>query len=887
MKWIKGLGYSLIGIFLMCALGTYTFFLHSLPKIANTPETTSKLEKLLSSKIGLPIELEGSSLKTKPNLTIIYKLKKLSSTKDNISLGNFDDIEYRVNLLNPHHGFLSIKDFSLDLPEIKKRLQFGEKEETKPLNLSYIPFINIDKGYVKLEDNSYMNIKQIKSKKLHNNLITTINAAVKIPYAKSEIIVGEQGDLRYKSGKWVLENFSIKLDNSTLYLSSKNSDIFIKGNKLPISELEHSFIYFYKLKHPNKRNFIENFTDFQGLLDVDLAYNTKDGFSGSCTATNLGAKFSNFKIPMKLPKTDFKFKGKEIIAKTSGTFGADPVQTDFHLSGIGTKDLKISGNVSSPLTNKTTKPYYPEIGIIGKANADVKYNTHNGKVDVFYTLTLNKGSDLETDYGNIGNTNVVRKITMHTIKQGDPMEIKDYDFSVLTPSGWEKYFKGNGLFEKQNGHYKLSFLTLKTNGEVPVATISPFLKNYITNGTFNADLRFDAKTKALLGAMNLYNIRHSDNVFLKTTHAKVDKNLILLKSEGTFYGSPISASASASNDFSDNIIIRNIDVYLNSFYVQRGKLETSNIKTKTSTNINKRKIKNIISDVIVEKGNVKVDRIYGSKFDVKNVSIQGTLKNNVANFIIPQAEYAKGILSAKGVYNLSQYSSDIQFFASDIDSNEVVTNFFKLPNQVEGDAFATLHVITKNKLNDIKAKATFAIADGFLPTIGSQEFMINGSKTKKKKKLPKLLSKINFKFTLSKISNIDFSKRNSFYSNLYGSFNIDNEQVQDAKIFSKSDFLSFFIEGNYDIDNEYGDLALWGKRNKTEAKKIRIFKIPLNLIYKIVFKPEKTKDMYQDKIFQIPDIKIKIGDDISTFRVSVCGNLNNSNKLKVELKDIR
>ena len=97
---------------------------------------------------------------------------------------------------------------------------------------------------------------------------------------------------------------------------------------------------------------------------------------------------------------------------------------------------------------------------------------------------------------------------------------------------------------------------------------------------------------------------------------------------------------------------------------------------------------------------------------------------NIVNFIIPQTDYAGGILSAKGKYNVKSHASDINFYASDIDSNEVVTNIFNLPDQVKGSAYVTLHLISKNKLNDILAYATFAIKDGYLPKLGSKEFIL-------------------------------------------------------------------------------------------------------------------------------------------------------------------
>ena len=282
-------------------------------------------------------------------------------------------------------------------------------------------------------------------------------------------------------------------------------------------------------------------------------------------------------------------------------------------------------------------------------------------------------------------------------------------------------------------------------------------------------------------------------------------------------------------------------------------------------------------NIEVKQGQLIVDEINHKQFDVKNVKLYGNLKNNIVNFTMPKADYASGIVSAKGTYDVKKHDADIYAFASDIDSNAAATKFFKLKDQVEGIAFATAHLITKNRLNYTKADINFAIDDGFLPKLGSREFIISKSKNKKKK----------FKFTLDKISNIDFSKPNVFYSNLYGGVSIENNIVKSAKVFSKSDYLSMFIEGKYNIDNERGNLYIWGRHNKTAVKKIRILKIPINWVYRFVFKPEHSFIQHQDKINQIPEVKAGKNDEISTFRVHVSGELNSDNKIKVELKDLR
>lgn len=867
-KVIKILALLGIIIFLCC----YFSFLFFIPNLLNSKKYVSKYENFLYEKTGLPVKISNFKLKTYPNLEIKISADKISSDTNTV---NIENISYKAKIFNLKHGKLNSDYLFLDIPKLRKYIKISNQNAKTRFNLKYLPVVNIKNSKIQLSQNTSADIKYIKSNKHHS--IISINLLAKIinPYTKSPVIIGKNGQINY--GKNInFENFSAQLDNSEIFLSGDLNNLKIKGHDLPVRELEQSFLYFYKLKNPKKKNFIENFSNFKGSLDVDLDYKNKI-FTGFVIAKNLGADFSNFKIPVFLPNTRFCFENNTIKAKSEGTFGKEPVTTDFLLTGMMSDNLDVSGNVESVFTNKIVKTYYPNVGIEGKTPAKVTYHTHKGIVDVYYYLTVPQGNNLLTVWGDLDNTDKERKLYMHTQKHGNPIKIKDYHYSVKTPSGYQKIIYGDGLFDKLNGKYTLYNLNVKSNGKVSVNYIKSFLKDYVKKGTFDADLKLDFIKKELLGYMNLYDVSNDNVLYLKTMNLKVDKNKITLNTQGSFYNYPISASASLDNKFQDKINIRSIDIHLNGLYLARGKLESipksfKNDKHKM-THLNKKKK----LDISVEQGRVIVDRVYGRKFDVRNVNIQGSLQNDIAHFIVPKADYAKGLLSAKGIYNIANHSSNIEFFASDIDSNEVATHIFKLPDQIQGNAFATLHIITKDKFNDIKAKATFAVSNGFLPKIGNQEFMVGKSKNKKHTK----------KLTLSKITNIDFSKPNIFYSNLYGSFNIDNEEVKNVKIFSKSDYLGLYIEGNYNTDNENGDINIFGRRNKTQAKKIRIFKIPINLIYRIVFRPEHSKDIYDDKIQLIPQIKSSIMDEISIFRVSVQGNFNHSDKMKVTLKDLR
>lgn len=105
-------------------------------------------------------------------------------------------------------------------------------------------------------------------------------------------------------------------------VSFKNLHMY--GRDLPVEELEKAFLFFYRLKHFGKKNFIENFHNFDGKMDVDLRF-SKSGVNGKCHTHGLRADFSKFMIPVVLPDVVFEFKDRNMQAKANGTFGTEPV----------------------------------------------------------------------------------------------------------------------------------------------------------------------------------------------------------------------------------------------------------------------------------------------------------------------------------------------------------------------------------------------------------------------------------------------------------------------------------------------------------------------------------------------------------------------------------
>ena len=885
-----------IYVIIVILLTLYCCIFCILPVILNSSFMVRKYQVFLESKFSVPVVLKNFHFATNPDLTFSVYIGKLeigSGVKAKGALYNknkvfqnnvlsIKNLEIGTKFMSPKPKTIMVDRIYVDVSELKKHMAHNNKTQKSKLNLSYFPIMTINKIYLKLDEKgAYAEFYDIKSEKKAGKIYCLLSGKVFSPILSNPIIIGTPGQIYYDD-KLYFDNFTVLVNDSKLYINGRIDDLDVIAKGIPVRDAEYVFLHYYKFKHPNKKNFIENFQNFKGVLDVDLNFSSS-GVHGKCFAKNLGADFSKYNIPIDLPLVIFNFEGRKLSAKTNGTFGTEPVYTDVYLSAMATDDVDIKGSVSSTLTGRFSQKYFKPVKIIGSAPAFVKYHVHKNKVNIDYILMVEKGSNLIYDFGSLDNIDKVRKISAHTLKQGDNIYLKDYSYEILrNDKNFEKLVFGHGMFAKQNRHYKPVYLAVKTNGYLDFSVIKSFIKNSFESGTFKVDLKYDFFNKHLSGYIKLKEVQHKDFLLFNYAEAEVFGNLLKMNASGLFLNSPIKIGLLAESNFKTGFLIRDIDIKLNKFYLKRGYGMTDfSTMSYVKKDFSSRKSRGY--NVTVEKGRIHVGEIIHQKFSLNDVEILGKLNNSIVEFIIPQTVYAKGILSATGKYDIETHSSDIHFLASDIDSNEVASKIFNLPNQIEGFAYATLHLVTKDKLKDIKAFATFAVHDGFLPKLGSKEFIVNRS-DKKGRKLLFFLKK-PFKFTLSKISNIDFSKPSMFYSNLRGSFTLCNDEIKDAKIFSQSDYLSLFIEGSYNISAERGKVYIYGKHNKAADRKIRIFKLPLSLIYKLLFKAEHTKSLYLNKIKMIPPIKAE-PDDIGIFRVILHGNLNN-NDIKVHMKDLR
>lgn len=850
----------------------YLFYLFVLPVLVSSDFFVNRLEKFLYGNKQIVLNIDNLELKTHWDFSFDLSSSKVllkdSSKIDVIVVDNVNSKfkSFRLSNLNVDYIYadaIKVKDF------------FSSKNENKKSNfhLKYVPFVNIKElnvnAYKSELDNFSIKGSNFIIYQNEDAIVCNSDLTLSSPYLNKPVIIGNSGYLSYKNSELFAEKLSVSFGEAELIVDGKitdsnnKSDFKISGNDIPIHDLQISLLYFQKLKKKGKV-FIENFYDFSGIVDVDLTY-SDNGLQGTCKTKNLAAKSVLYNVPIYFDNALFNFKNNSVWSEAYGKLGNEKVYTYFITSDLFTKNLKTKGHVKSILSNEFVSEYLNDVKIVGKADTSVDYTVKNGQIDVSYLVKLNSGSDLYYQNANLGLYAFDRRLFVKTHKDGDKLSITHYDYSLRDGSEITNIILGDGLFAKENGKQVLQYLTLKTNGYAPVSVTGSF-GEYVDGGMFSGDLKYDNKKKIIIGDFIIVDSNYKD-VHLEKAIINADEKIMNISANGTYDDSPYNCVITAKNDFNEKIHIYDMDLFLDEFVVRKGDYK---VKNKRLTPFeNKKDI-----DIDIDNWKIKLNKITHKRILLEHILLSGSLKDDVFKFIMSDVSFAKGLLNANGWYNFNNHSSCIDFSADKVDSNVFADTVLGLPNQISGLASAKLHADTKNKLKDIKATVEFTVDDGYLPTLGSTEFLINKS-SKNKRPL---------KIKLSDIINIDISKSKALASDLKGYFEVDNEKMSNINITSQQKYLSLLIEGDYNIDSQNADLKLWGKYNKKAQRGVKILFVPLSFIVKIVFRPEHTKQLYQNKLDKVPPI-VSEPQDEQDFRVKLKGNIN-TNNVQVELKSI-
>ncbi len=857
MKFIKNLFLYIFSFLGLIAAVAYFCFLFLLPPVFNS--NVSSLESFLCRQTGIKISSDRVKLKTTPLLHVKLYLPELSAA----GTGEIKDLYADINLLDFSKSIIQADLITINVDKISEFT--GKKKsntESKPFDFRKLPGISAGKFIVEFNKN-----KLTAENVSINAEKASFNAEIKTPFLDDTLIISDKGSLYFDGENVFAENLEVKYGTSSLYLNGKltdnrkNIDLHITGENLPVRDIEKTLLFYQKSQDPTKK-FIENFKDYKGNIDVDLNLK-RDGIYGKCTASKLSARAVWFDIPLYFEKVIFNFDKDKITSKAQGLVGGQKAVHTLNITHLGSEDKEVTGNLFT-LLGENFK-YVPELRILHSVNAEITYNIKRKKITVDYNLEIPEQSDILYKSAYLGLRDSKRRFSAQTLKDNNDLKLTRYDYSIINDGTIKNIITGNGLFKKMNGKFNPQFITCKTNGYAPASVTGSFGR-YVHGGEFNGNLKYNFISKEISGNFELINTRFKD-YFVKSAKILADKK-INIKAEGTYLKEKFFCDLSAKNKLTDEIYVYNLSLFLDKYIVKKrhgGKHKSMNLQKLKELDISS-KVKE--SEVTIENWKIKVNTIKKDRLVLNDIELIGSLKNDVFTFTMSRLEFAKGKLFGTGKYDFRNDSSSLDVTAEGINSNTAADVLFNLPGEVEGIANANLHIDTKRKLDDIQAKGEFSIDNGFLPKLGSTEFMIKNNK----------------KIKVADLINVDFTKKKAFESDIKGSFYMDNSTLKDIHLTSRQKYLSLFITGEYEIRRQHAKMRLFGKYNKEAPKGVKILFVPLNLILKVVFRPENSMNIYSNELKQIPPIETEKANE-KYFRVKLEGNLNKEN-VDVEIKGI-
>ncbi len=853
------------GVLLLFLIGFYLGIVCILPPIINSKAAISKLQSLIHSKTGTETNIRGLKLKISPKLNAVLSVDSIEAKNNNASVADIKNFALKYKLLQNRLTLVKANSIFIDgnyLKQFKKERK--KKSESKP-ELSNIPELHIKK-FVFKSDKVSINAENIDT----DENILKLKAAINTSFFKETLKLGDSGSFQIIENKLRANKFKITLGNSHLYLDgiaidkNKGTDLDIKGEKLPASEIMYTILQIQKSQDSSRR-FIENFANFKGTVNVNLKLN-KDGIWGTCVANNLGAT-AWFDIPLFFKEAVFNFRGQTVDSVAEGTLGHGKVIHTLNITDLLTPQKKlVIGTMDTVLSKKFD--FVPNLTVLNSINVNLVYKIKNKKPDVYYNIDIPAKSDLIYNSFYLGLRDNKRKIYANTFKDGNDLYLKEYRYSYSTPNKENVILSGDGLFikniDKNNpDKFVAQYLTCRTGGYAPTSVIGSFGEK-VRGGEFKGDLKYDFTNNQVLGTFDIIKARHKA-FRIDQAHVVSKNGVFNITSNGLYKGEKYTAELNAKNNIYGETLIYDMKLFLDKL-ILKTMHDTQKRKRRPNSTQFPQKVKDI--PITINNWEIVINEIKRDKLVLENVKLIGSLKNRVFDFKMNDLNFADGIIKADGVYNFAKDVSKITFEAENINSNKVAEMTLNLKDQIEGIANAKLDIVAKDMFRFLDAHCAFTVKEGFLPKLGDSVFMIK-----------------NAKYKLSEITNFDLSQKDLMKDDINGSFDVHNSELKNINITTWHELSAMYLEGNYEMEKQYADLQLFWKYSKEAPKGIRIFGIPFSLILKVAFRPEHSKETYKSELSKVPAISAA-EKDTNYYRVHLDGDINNS-KVNLVLKEIK
>ena len=729
---------------------------------------------------------------------------------------------------------------------------------------------------------------------------------------KDNDFVISSGSFDVHNGKLTLKNFKAKLFNSQISADGHINNFFSKDYLITGKLKMHNFNIsaFNSIKNmPVLPDYLQSllnaYDNYQGYADADISC-SNNNLDGKINLKNIKFNHSYFKTPVSVERGDILLEGTKItlhsiIAQIDDT----PVFLNLSVRDLD-KTMKLGGYFTTKLTEQFVNKYInTQLTYPVKPRGDITITTDiSGNINNIRLkpkIKFAPGADVYYMGASLGDEQEPRELNADvTIKDGDVFYIHDFIYKrYITSQNNRKtqhpVFKVNGTVRQTHDGFYADGLNIHTINSANVKLFNIlFKKSVLKNGMFNCKLNIngDFESPTILGTVNMKNLDMPlyDTV-LKSIDAKFQGKSLYAKVTGETLGSDFKLDIIGANKLTRPYIIDRLELHskhvnIDNFIDSLTKIPTPDTTARLvdsgsgSANISVILPSFNISDVQIKSGKMTADEIVISDLSATNYSSDFTLDENMilkADKIY--FDVTTGQMMGTADYDFSNGKIKTNISALNVDSNKVASSLFGFKDQIFGSSNGNIAVTThgasvEERLKNMFGYVYFEVADGKMPKLGSVEYLLKAGNV-----LKSGITGANLNNLLDLIAPI----KTGHFDSIKGSFTLKNGIAQNMEIYSKGDNLNLYINGEYDVLENYANMRVFGRLTKRATNILGpignlSFNSLLNAIPGMKLGKDEKKGFITD-LNKIPGVELD-DEQYRIFTVKIDGKINENKFVK-------
>ena len=724
---------------------------------------------------------------------------------------------------------------------------------------------------------------------------------------KADVLNINQGTFFLNKGSLSLKDVGADFVTSKFFINAKIDKIFtqkpIINGKLKVDEYDVSNLNTIKqmnLLPTSLQNILVLYKDYSGRAAAQIT--CKNNYlDGIVELKNVKFTHVFFDTPVVIDSGKVVLDGTKIhLHSLVAQVDTIPVFINFSISDID-KTMKIDGYFTSKfneyLANKYINSYlsYP-IKPKGDITLTADISGIPDSVTIKPKIKLAQDADIYYMGANLGDESSQRAIVGDINIVGNNYTIKRIDYVRFMTSQNSKIYPlkiitANGVIEQntKDKSFVVKNLNVETLNNANAKIFNVFFKkSVLKKGMFNCKLNFSGNYKApqINGVVSFDNISMPlYDTIIKNIVLKFHDKSIDVKASGDVYNSDIKITAVIKNSFNkpyviESLVVKSDKLNLNNLIDALTDIPTPNTATKLVEHPQSNNLPFDISDIQLKRGMLEVKDILIKDLPASNFLSEFTLgKDFVLNISKLVFDITTGKMTGTASYDFRNGKIKANVSALKVDSNKIASSLFGFKEQIFGQANGNIVIMTtgnseQERIKNMAGFVYFEISDGKMPKLGSVEYLLkagnfikNGITGASLNNLIELLNPV----------------KTGQFDSIKGKLALKNGVAQDIEIYSKGDNLNLFINGEFDILQQYANMRIMGRLTQKASGVLGpVGNLSLNSLLNSIpgiRLSSREKELLVNDLNKIPGAESS-DQKYRLFTVKVDGNINDDKFVK-------